>query len=177
MQLVLDQNQPAQINTFCHGGQALNLPSNVINFIKRSYSTAEIGVNTASQVECSLQVNTRCQQNESRQVTLLLFGVKGIGRLDCDLHCIYYGRLQRWNVRPVNTEGRKHQHIWHEHYKHTTNTPKCEITKHRRHQVVLCNDEGKKEPFGETMLGDACKMRENRPWVECNDCAISACIQ
>lgn len=54
----------------------------------------------------------------------------------------------------------------------------CGLAKHKRHRVVLCNGEREKKRSlgGKTMLGDACKMRENRPWVECKGCAICACM-
>lgn len=71
-----------------------------------------------------------------------------------------YGRLQRWNVRPVNTEGKKNQHLWHKHPLNVRLKENAMVKKMRK-----------------TMLGDECKMKENRPWVECNGCAISACIQ
>lgn len=92
-----------------------------------------------------------------------------------------YGRLQRWNVRPVNTEGRKNHPIWHEHYKHTMNTPKCEITKHRRHQV-LCNVEKKKGALNKNYVWWCMQNEGKSPlaWMQwlCNICmhTVKQCI-
>lgn len=69
------------------------------------------------------------------QATLLLFRVRST-RLWSLLHS--YGRLQRWNVRPVNTEGRKKP----PHVAWTLNPHQIVRLQNRRHQVVLCNAEG-----------------------------------
>lgn len=157
-----------------------NLSSLVSREEKCWYSEAETSFNSAnwsgvqppSQHEMSNTWN-----HETRQAILLLLKCSRgrSSRLWSLLHS--YGRLQRWNVSPVNTEGRKSQPIWQELCMHTMNTHpplkknKCEITKHRRHQVLLCNVGKNKK-----RLVMHAKWGRNRLWVESNGCAISACI-
>ncbi len=114
----------------------------------------------AAQVEHCLKVNVRCQVtwNWAGCIAPTPCSRGRSTRLWSLLHS--YGRLQRWNVRPVNTEGRKNQPIWHEHYRHTMNTPKCEITKHRRHQALLCNGEKKQN----AALVKKNKKKNNYAW-------------
>lgn len=107
---------------------------------------------------------TRCSRGRSTRLWSLLHS---------------YGRLQRWNVRPVNTEGRKNHPIWHEHYKHTMNTPKCEITKHRRHQV-LCNVK-KKVPWLKNYAWWCMQNEGKSPmgWIQwlCNICMYNVTVR